>query len=128
MNDRGTYTVYFDGNKVPGPTGTSCSFLIINPTGQRLHETTIPLPPQTTVPEAEYHGLIAGLEYLSAVQPPPDALTVFGDSQLVINQINGVYETRKTELRVLRGRARNLLERFRSWTVSWVPRDRNLVK
>ena len=128
MNAAPRFTLYFDGNKVPGPTGTSCSFLVISPTGQRLFEATIPLPPQTTVPEAEYHGLIAGLEHLSAMSPPPEAVDVFGDSQLVVNQVNGVYETRKTDLRVLRGCARNLLERFRSWTVTWVPRDRNQVK
>ncbi|MFQ3675410.1 MAG: ribonuclease HI family protein [Endomicrobiia bacterium] len=121
------YKIYFDGNK--SLEGVSCSYLLIDEKG-RSKETTILLPKETTVPEAEYNGLIKSLEDLQKeiINLNDIELEIYGDSQLVINQILGKYECKKPQLRILRSTVRSLLDKFKSWKIEWVDRNRNLVK
>jgi len=122
------YTVYFDGNK--SLDGASCSYLIVNEEDNNSKENTIILPKDTTVPESEYNGLIKALEEIEkdVVNLTDVELEIYGDSQLVINQILGKYECTKPQLRVLRSNVRNLLNKFKKWTLTWVPREQNMVK
>ena len=118
-------TVYFDGNKTP--QGTTCSFVLIDETGKRK-EQTIKLPDDTTVPEAEYNGLIMALGSFKKEKVPTTEIQIFGDSELAVRQINGEWECKKPELRILRSRVRNLLQDFANWHIGWVPRENNLAK
>ena len=52
--------VYFDGNKTP--EAVSCSYVLIDGQTNKQKEDTIKLPNETTVPQAEYHGLIHALK------------------------------------------------------------------
>jgi len=116
-------TVYFDGNKTP--QDTSCTFVIID-AKDKQHEETIKLPNETTVPEAEYSGLINALKSFKKTKDVE--LDIYGDSQLIVRQITGEYECKKAELRVLRSQVRNLLNQFAKWQITWVPRDQNKAK
>ncbi len=127
------WKIYFDGNKTP--QGVTCSYLIVNELGEKIKETTLMLPKETTVPEAEYYGLIYGIENILtelcpsiSCSPKEIELEIYGDSQLVIRQINGDYECKKPQLRVLRSKVRTLLEQFSSYNLTWVPREKNLVR
>lgn len=124
------YKVYFDGNKSAG--GVSCSYLILGDKSlsESNIEQTVMLPENTTVPEAEYNGLIKALEFLIAkVKNPEDVeLEIFGDSQLIVNQVLGKFECTKPQLKILRSKVRNLLDKFNKWLLVWVPRQENLVK
>ncbi|MFH2070093.1 MAG: ribonuclease HI family protein [Elusimicrobiota bacterium] len=119
-------TVYFDGNKTP--KGTSCSYVLIDEETGRQKEETVKLPDETTVPEAEYNGLIVALESFKNEKITDTQIDAYGDSQLVIKQIKGEWECKKPELRVLRSRARNLLHNFAGWKINWVPRENNRAK
>lgn len=121
------WKLYFDGNK--SSEGVSCSYLFIDENDKK-QEVTIILPAQTTVPEAEYNGLIKGLEYLIEKNYNLNLvkLKIYGDSQLVINQILGKYECQKPQLRILRSNVRTLLDKFKNWTLTWVPREQNMVR
>lgn len=72
---------------------------------------------------AEYYGLIKLLEKL--VELGVRTAEVYGDSQLVINQINGVFRVRSSRLKPLYERAIELLNAIESAKVVWIPREMN---
>ena len=122
--------IYFDGNKTP--EAVTCSYVLIDdllrtnkqPVGFQKEE-TIKLPDETTVPQAEYQGLINAL---SAMSDKKIELEIFGDSQLAVKQILGEWECKNAELRILRSQVRNLLNEFDKWSIQWVPREQNKAK
>jgi len=125
------YKLYFDGNKTP--QGTSCSYVVVFDDKKILEETKI-LSQETTVNEAEYYGVLYGIEkfldYLktSGVSTKDVELEIYGDSQLVIQQLKGEYECKKPNLRVLRSKVRDLLTNFSSYNFIWVNREQNLAR
>ena len=60
--------------------------------------------------EAEYEALIFGLLLALCMDVP--SLRAFGDSQLIVRQVNDIYEVRKPELVSYYDVARNLMEKF----------------
>ncbi len=79
---------------------------------------------------AEYIGLIHGLK--AALRSRVDCLVVMGDSELVVNQMNGVHEAQKdTETNLvlfrLHSHAALLKKHFRHIQFKWISRFRNSV-
>jgi ribonuclease HI len=74
--------------------------------------------------QAEYRALVYAL-----LNVPAEAeVEVRSDSQLVVNQVKGVWETRDRELMRLRNRVSELVDsRCLHFTIQWVPRERNLA-
>ncbi|XP_070010627.1 uncharacterized protein [Nicotiana sylvestris] len=72
---------------------------------------------------AEYQALILGLEM--AIEMKRLQLQVFGDSQLVINQLLGSYEVKKPELRPYLDYAKKLIGWVGDVTIQHVPREEN---
>ncbi|XP_070050306.1 uncharacterized protein [Nicotiana tomentosiformis] len=72
---------------------------------------------------AEYQALILGLEIV--VEMKRLQLQVFGDSQLVINQILGSYEVKKPELLPYHDYAKTLMGWLVDVTIQHVPRKEN---
>lgn len=72
---------------------------------------------------AEYHGLIEGLKLARAhgVQ----RVRVYMDSELVVDQVNGVSAVRQAHLSELHKVASSLVGLFVSFRISWVPREMN---
>jgi ribonuclease HI len=77
------WTLFFDGS--------TCDrgIVLISPRG-RKYEFSLPIVATSTNNQAEYQALIKGLELLREVHA--DAVEIFGDSMLVINQLAGSYE------------------------------------
>nr|AAK92670.1 putative gag-pol precursor [Oryza sativa Japonica Group] len=73
--------------------------------------------------EAEYEALIFGL--LLALSMEVRSIRVYGDSQLIVQQINDIYEVLKQELVPYYSAARRLMEMFGHIEVMHVPRSRN---
>lgn len=126
------FKLFFDGNKTP--QGTTCSYVLSSEDNKVLFEETIILPQETTVPQAEYQGLIKGInktiEYFKKnnFNLKEIELEIFSDSQLVIKQLTGEYECKNPELRILRSEVRNLLTNFLSTNFYWIPREQNLAR
>ncbi|MCX7910129.1 MAG: ribonuclease HI family protein [Endomicrobia bacterium] len=127
------FKLYFDGNKTP--EGVSCSYSLTTYEDKVIFEETLELPQNTTVPEAEYFGVIKGIEKALQYFKKNNfdlkevTLDIYGDSQLVIKQLTGEYECKKTQLRILRSKVKNLLaENSLSYSFNWVPREKNIVK
>ena len=75
---------------------------------------------------AEWCGLRAALEWLSHYQIGVSRLTIVGDSQLVLCQLDGRWRCRKAHLAELQKECQCLLGRIGCpWQTRWVPRERN---
>jgi probable phosphoglycerate mutase len=73
--------------------------------------------------KAEYLALIEGLR--KAAEWRPDALEVYMDSQLVVEQVSGRWKVRHADLQPLHRQAQGLLRGFPRVRVTYVPRERN---
>jgi ribonuclease HI len=73
--------------------------------------------------EAEYAAIIALLE--AAISAGAPSVRVFGDSKLVVNQLNGEWNVKSPTLHGLWSRARVLVRKANA-RVSWVPREQNM--
>ncbi|MBB6647672.1 ribonuclease HI [Halobellus ruber] len=113
--------VYFDGASRgnPGPAAIGWVLVtdegIVDEGGDRIGE--------TTNNRAEYAAVIRALEAADA--HGFDEVDVRGDSELLVRQVRGEYDTNNPELRERRVRVRELLERFDRWTLEHVPREVN---
>ena len=72
---------------------------------------------------AEYHGLIFCLEM--ALGTGISDLTIFSDSELIVNHLNGVYRVRSDDLHLLFDRVMELADRFVAVSIDHVPREDN---
>lgn len=71
---------------------------------------------------AEWSALLYGLRYLKSVQYK-GYLKIYGDSQLVINQINGKYKVNQ-KLQKFYVECKDLLNEL-DWNATWIERDKN---
>jgi ribonuclease HI len=72
---------------------------------------------------AEYQALIEGL--MLARAHGIERIRVYTDSELVVDQVNGVSAVRQAHLQKLHEVASGLRAGFKSFRISWVPREWN---
>lgn len=134
QNDIGTLTVFFDGAcepKNPGGVAT-CGWLAKEPggaivaTGAKM----VREGPGATNNIAEYCALGKALRWI--VDNRDDeilAVFMFGDSKLVVEQVNGRWRCKKEHLQKLRDRCLELIDDLKADGVAvhlnWVPREKN---
>jgi len=73
--------------------------------------------------QAEYEALIHGLEIAS--EYGFDELEIRSDSELVVKQVTGAWNTNDPDLREYRVRVHELLRNFEEWSLTHVPRELN---
>ena len=73
--------------------------------------------------EAEYFALIQGLNH--ALEKEIKSITIYSDSQLVVNQINRKYQVKNERMILCYQKAMNILSNFNSWTIIHIPREKN---
>jgi len=123
------WELYFDGasRTEADPDGTprrraGVGLVFKTPKGGVMYHSFSLLKEECSNNEAEYKALIFGLLSLSM---EVSSLRVHGDSQLIVRQINEIYEVRKPELVPYFKAARKLMEKFNHIEVVHVPRSRN---
>lgn len=72
---------------------------------------------------AEYNGLIHLLAY--ALEHGVRHLKVRGDSQLVLQQAQGLWKVKEATLKPLAARAQELIAKFAHCELIWIPREEN---
>jgi ribonuclease HI len=77
----------------------------------------------TTNNVAEYHGLLAALEY--ALEHNFRRMKVLSDSELMARQIQGAYKVKSPDLKPLYERARSAIARLESFSIEHVRREHN---
>src|SRR6056297_1388121 len=113
--------VYFDGAARGNPGPAAIGWVIVTSDGivaeggERIGA--------TTNNRAEYEALARALEV--AADYGFDRVDVRGDSELIVKQVRGEYDTNNPELRERRVRVRELLAQFDEWSLSHVPREIN---
>jgi len=114
------WTLFFDGSTCD--RGAGIGIVLISPQGSK-YEFSLPIVATSTNNEAEYQALIKVLELLKEVHA--DAVEIFGDSMLVINQLAGSYECRSEVLITYYERSMQLLREFKDFRLEHVPRLHN---
>ncbi len=113
--------LFFDGGSRGNPGEAAGAAVIVMPDGFR--HTVSQFLDKATNNEAEYTGLIIGLQ--KAIEQGIQELEVYGDSNLVVNQVNGFWRIKQSHLRPLANLVSSLMEQFSRITLNWVPREQN---
>jgi len=114
--------VNVDGASRGNPGEAAIGVLLTDEHGNVVEEVS-QLIGQATNNVAEYKALIEGarraLEYL------PEEVIFLTDSELVANQINGLYKVQEPHLQYLNQKALELLSRLPRWRVNYIEREAN---
>lgn len=73
--------------------------------------------------DAEWIALLDTLEY--AVRVHADRLTVYGDSQLIVKQMNGEWVT-NSKLAGYKAQADAMAKQIKQFSINWIPRELNI--
>nr|XP_009777510.1 PREDICTED: uncharacterized protein LOC104227078 [Nicotiana sylvestris] len=114
------WKMYFDGSA--HREGAGAGVVFVTSQGKVLPY-SFTLTQHCTNNVAEYQALILGLEM--AIDMRQLKLHIFGDSELVINQLLGSYEVKKPELRRYYDYAQKLIGWLGNVTLQHVPRKEN---
>ncbi|MFD1644790.1 ribonuclease HI [Haloarchaeobius litoreus] len=112
---------YFDGASRGNPGPAAIGWVVVTSDGivaeggERIGN--------ATNNQAEYEALLRVLEV--AVDYGYDEVEIRGDSELIVKQVRGEYDTNDPTLREKRVTVRELLSNFDSWAISHVPREIN---
>lgn len=114
--------IHSDGGSRGNPGPSSAGFVIMDNYGHVIHEGGMYLG-ITTNNQAEYHGVRLGLE--KALEIGIRNIDFRIDSQLVVNQLNGIYTIKNRELWPINERIRELVGQFDKVTFTHVKREFN---
>lgn len=125
-----SYLLQFDGAAEPNPGPASGAYVLFSPPkfeGGEIVRTVVQegykFLPHATNNEAEYTGLILGLE--AAKQHNINEIEVEGDSMLVVNQVPGIWKVKTSSLVPYRSKASNLYFKFEKRNIRHIPREQN---
>lgn len=114
---------WFDGSAHPNPGRCGIGGLLQGPGGASI---AISQPAgYGNSSEAEYRALIAVLE--AALDSGAHDLVIYGDSRVVIDDMNGPALYAAASLANYRAAAHALLAQLRGVTLRWIPRHKNAV-
>ena len=106
---------------VDGSGGTNSGFgYFVKETGESFYEKK----PELTNNHAEYLAIISALnKYVDS----SDEITIYSDSKNTVNQLNHEFAINNEELRNLAREAWEIIWKFSSLSIVWVPRKENLA-
>ena len=112
--------MYFDG--ASNALERSVGAVLISPKGNHC-PFTAKLSFDCTNNMAEYEACVLGLQ--AAIEKKIKSLSVYGDSALVICQLNGEWEIRDSKLVPYQEFINGLIEQFEEITFKHLPREEN---
>lgn len=114
--------LYTDGGSRGNPGDSACAFVICKMDDSVVEKSGYYMG-MATNNQAEYYGMKKGLE--RARDLGIDRVTIFSDSQLVVNQMNGIYKVRNQELAPLNAELKDLAASFLKIQFIYIPRELN---
>lgn len=118
------HLLQFDGASDPNPGPSAGGAVLFHPgTTDPVFE-RYEFIPHATNNEAEYNGLIIGLQ--EAADAGIKNLLIEGDSNLIINQFAGTWKIKAENLASLHKKARALLTHFDFVAIKHIPREKNV--
>jgi ribonuclease HI len=116
--------IQFDGAAIPNP-GKMAIGVVLLENDNIITKISKKLPNNGTNNVAEYSALLTGIS--KAIELGWDKVSIEGDSKLVVNQINGTWRINKAHLKSLYNQIISELSKFESYTIKWIPREKNFV-
>ncbi|MQA99939.1 MAG: reverse transcriptase-like protein [Actinobacteria bacterium] len=114
--------MYTDGGARGNPGPAGIGVVLMDADGTVVGEIARGIG-RTTNNVAEYTAMIEGLKL--ALDKGFEGIDVYSDSKLVVMQLGGDWKIKNEGLRGLAVEARRLLNRFRDFQLSHVPREQN---
>lgn len=117
--------IYFDGACLPrNPGGVATyGYVIYDSDGKVVASEKGVVSENGTNNQAEYAALIFALK--KAIEMGFTQVEIYGDSQLTVYQINGIYEVKSPNIIPLYGKVKSLLKNFDCWEIKWIRREEN---
>ena len=114
---------FIDGSSLGNP-GEAGYGVVLKDEGGKIVATVGRYIGRATNNVAEYRGLLSCLEL--AKQYGVSSLTVYSDSQLLVNQIRGIYRVRASHLQEIHGRILDMIASSgMRFEIVHVPREKN---
>ena len=122
-NDMSFYEGFFDGSAKPNPGMMKIGGFIRSPDRTIVSQYSSKLRHGTNN-EAEYLSLIDLLN--RAIDLDINKIKIYGDSALVVNQVNRTWKAKDERMKAFRDEALSKLSRFHEWRLEHVKRDLNM--
>ncbi|MCF8019870.1 MAG: ribonuclease HI family protein [Vallitaleaceae bacterium] len=117
------YEASFDGSAKPNPGEMKVGGLIkLKETGEIIHEYSEEIGKGTNN-EAEYTSLLKLLD--EVLERNIESIIIYGDSALVVNQVNLAWKAKDDRMKALRNQARQMLSLIPEWKLEHVLRGKN---
>jgi ribonuclease HI len=116
--------IQFDGGAIPNPGDMGIGVVLLE-NSNIITTISKKLPDKGTNNTAEYTALLTGI--LKALELGWKEVSIEGDSELVINQVNGSWNIKKEHLENLYNQVVKELSNFDSYTINWIPRENNSI-
>jgi len=116
--------IQFDGAAIPNPGEMGIGVVLIEKSNI-ITKISKKLPNYGTNNIAEYTALLTGIS--KALELGWKHVMIEGDSKLVINQVKGAWKINKEHLKSLYAQVVKELSKFDSYTINWVPREKNSI-
>nr|XP_016495285.1 PREDICTED: uncharacterized protein LOC107814390 [Nicotiana tabacum] len=109
LGGSGVWTLFTDG--ASNVKGSGLGIVLISPSGETLRQAIRTVPPTNN--EVEYEALIAGLELAWGLDSKD--IKIKCESQLVVNQVYGIFETKEERMQQYVVKVQAMLAQFREW-------------
>lgn len=119
---KGILKLYVDGASRGNPGEAGAGFYLLDGDGNELLKGMRFLGRMTNN-AAEYQALILGLR--EAMGIGGDSIEIYTDSELVANQMKGIYTVRNKQLRRLHQEVVALLDKFHRYEITAIRREEN---
>jgi ribonuclease HI len=116
--------VYIDGASSGNPGESGAGIFALNGSRMELFRESIYLGSMTNN-MAEYEALIRALE--KAAESHVNNLSVYTDSLLIANQVNGIYKVKNACLQGYAEKAKSIVSGFDAFTIKYIPREENAI-
>jgi ribonuclease HI len=116
--------LYTDGGSRGNPGDSACAYVICDMDDTVVEKSGFYMGLATNN-QAEYMAFKKGLE--RARNLGIDKISLFSDSQLVVNQMNGIYKVKNQELAPLHQDVKELASSFEDVAFTYVPRELNKI-
>ena len=117
--------IYSDGGARGNPGPAAVGVLICDDQGNEIEEYAEVIG-ETTNNVAEYKGVLVGLEM--AKKLGFEEIHYFGDSELVVRQLSGIYKVKTPHILVLYQQVKVLEKFFKKITYQHVPRTHEKIQ
>lgn len=114
--------IHTDGAAEPNPGPAAIGATVKDEQGRLIARISQRIG-QATNNQAEYRAIIAALEH--AISLGVNRVEMRSDSELVVKQINGEYRVKKTSLKPLYQRAKQLQDSLAGFSITHIPRQQN---